>query len=334
MNQGSNKSERAIKDSDTIALSCHVEAFLRVLKVERGVSKNTADSYRRDLVSFEKFLARRAVILSEASTETVRSFMASMSIAGIAPTTMSRCLSALRQYFLFLVAEDIRLDDPTEKIESPRRGRSLPKILSEDDVEKLLATARTKLEDPTSAGQRRSYYRGVRLVALVEILYATGLRVSELVGLPLGAVARDRSLVTVRGKGGKERIVPLSYPAREAIAAWLEVRGKDSMSAWLFPSKSAKKGHLTRSMFALQLKGLANQAELKRWKDVSPHVLRHAFATHLLANDADLRSVQQLLGHSDISTTQIYTHVLDERLKSLVQNFHPLAKEIVSRSLP
>lgn len=325
MNQGSNKSERAIKNSDTIVLSCHVEAFLRVLKVERGVSKNTADSYRRDLVAFERFLARSAVISAEASIGSVRSFMASMSVAGIAPTTMSRRLSALRQYFSFLIAEEIRSDDPSESIESPRRGRPLPKVLAENDVETLLSEAHS-CPGPS----------GLRLAALVELLYATGLRVSELVGLPVGALARDRSVVTVRGKGGKERIIPLSLPAREAIQAWEEVRPvflkKDPNSFWLFPSKRAKEGHLTRGMFARQLKELAIKAGIPP-SAVSPHILRHAFATHLLAHDADLRSVQQMLGHSDISTTQIYTHVLDERLKSLVHNFHPLAHNTVNGSL-
>ena len=326
MKQDSKKSERATNNADTIILSCHVEAFLRVLKVERGLSMNTTESYRRDLESFEKFLAPRALISSEASTETVRSFMASMSIAGIAPTTMSRRLSALRQYFSFLVAEKIRSDDPSESIESPRRGQPLPKVLAENDVERLLSTAHA------SPGPR-----GLRVAALVELLYATGLRVSELVGLPLGALARDRSVVTVKGKGGKERIIPLSFPAREAIEAWEEVRPKffkkNLNSFWLFPSKSAKQGHLTRGMFARQLKELAIKADIPP-SAVSPHILRHAFATHLLAHDADLRSVQQMLGHSDISTTQIYTHVLDERLKALVQNFHPLANKLVNGSLP
>ena len=327
MKQVSNKLKRENNNAETTILSYHVEAFLRVLKVERGISKNTADSYRRDLVSFEKFLARRNVISSEASTELVRSFMASMSVAGIAPTTMSRRLSALRQYFSFLVAEGIRCDDPSESIESPRRGRLLPKVLAENDVETLLSTAHA------SPGPS-----GLRLAALVELLYATGLRVSELVGLPLGALARDRSIVTVRGKGGKERIIPLSFPAREAIEAWEEVRPKflkkrDSNSFWLFPSKSSKEGHLTRGMFARQLKDLAIKAEIAP-SAVSPHILRHAFATHLLAHDADLRAVQKMLGHSDISTTQIYTHILDERLKSLVYNFHPLATKLVNESLP
>ena len=296
-----------------------------MLSVERGASPKTVESYRSDLTMFEKFVAKRGEETSKTSTETVRGFMASMGNVGMAPTTMSRRLSALRQFFAFLVAEGIRNDDPTASVESPRRGRPLPKVLSEADVGKLLACARA-VKGP----------RGVRLVALVELLYATGLRVSELVGLPVGALARDRSVVTVRGKGGKERMVPLSLPAQEAIEAWLPVRpqfmANDKNSPWLFPSKSAKEGHLTRGMFALQLKELAVDAGLSV-SAVSPHVLRHAFASHLLAHDADLRSVQQMLGHADISTTQIYTHVLDERLKSLVRNFHPLANGLANNAL-
>ena len=321
MKQGSSQSHA--KDPKLV-LSRYAEAFLEMLSVERGASPKTVESYRSDLTTFEKFVAKRGEETSKTSTETVRGFMASMGNVGMAPTTMSRRLSALRQFFAFLVAEGIRNDDPTASVESPRRGRPLPKVLSEADVGKLLACARA-VKGP----------RGVRLVALVELLYATGLRVSELVGLPVGALARDRSVVTVRGKGGKERMVPLSLPAQEAIEAWLPVRpqfmANDKISPWLFPSKSAKEGHLTRGMFALQLKGLAVDAGLSVLA-VSPHVLRHAFASHLLAHDADLRSVQQMLGHADISTTQIYTHVLDERLKSLVRNFHPLANGLANNA--
>ena len=319
MKQGSKHSSLY---GEKIVLSRHAEAFLEMLAVERGASSKTVESYQSDLKAFEEFVAKRGEISSETSTEMVRSFMASMGSAGMAPTTMARRLSALRQYFAFLVSEGTRKDDPTASVDSPRRGRPLPKVLSESDVELLLAGARA-VKGP----------RGVRLVALVETLYATGLRVSELVGLPLGALARDRSVVTVRGKGGKERIVPLSLPAREAIEAWLPIRSRfiatDKTSPWMFPSKSAKQGHLTRGMFAVLLKELAVGAGLSA-SAVSPHVLRHAFASHLLAHDADLRSVQQMLGHADISTTQIYTHVLDERLKSLIRNFHPLANGIAN----
>jgi integrase/recombinase XerD len=317
-------SSRSGPQGATIALSRHAEAFLEMLAVERGASPRTVESYRSDLTSFEKLVVKQGEISSETSTETVRRFMASMGSVGMAPTTMSRRLSALRQYFGFLVAEGIRSDDPTASVDSPRRGRPLPKVLSEEDVGKLLAGAHA-VSGP----------RGVRLVALVELLYATGLRVSELVGLPLGALARDRSVVTVRGKGGRERMVPLSLPAQEAIEAWLPIRpqfiAKDQRSSWLFPSKSAQEGHFTRGMFALLLKELAVGAGLSV-SAVSPHVLRHAFASHLLAHDADLRSVQQMLGHADISTTQIYTHVLDERLKSLVRNFHPLANGLANNT--
>jgi integrase/recombinase XerD len=217
-----------------------------------------------------------------------------------------------------LLAEGIRDDDPTTAIDSPRRGRTLPRILGEAEVDLLMRAAR-KGRGP----------RGARLVALVELLYATGLRVSELVGLPLAAVSRDRSLIVVRGKGGKERMVPLSVPAAASIEAYLPLRrvfiSGDQGSPWLFPSRTARTGHLMRARFAVLLKELAAAAGINP-AALSPHVLRHAFASHLLAHDADLRSVQQMLGHADISSTQIYTHVLDQRLKSLVREFHPLAR--------
>jgi integrase/recombinase XerD len=258
-------------------------------------------------------------MIEAAGTDLIRDHMAALARSGKSPATMSRSLSVLRQFFRFLVAEGIRSDDPCTGVDSPRRGRPLPKILSEAEVERLLAAARF-----------RPGWRGARLVALVEILYATGLRVSELVGLPVGALARDRSVIVVRGKGGKERMVPLSGPARAAIEAWLPLRTKmgatvaGAASPWLFPSRRAAGGHLSRDRFSVLLKELAKEAGLDMAR-VSPHVLRHAFASHLLAHDADLRAVQQMLGHADISTTQIYTHVLDERLKTLVGTYHPLA---------
>ena len=336
-----------------------------MLTVERGVTIRTIESYRRDLDLFENFLRKfldqetskyngedvsevsnelikalkilmklfeetskksesnsseELIILMPKLKEIIRKFTAMMGESGMAATTMSRRLSALRQYFKFLVEEKCLPDDPTEDIVRPRRGRPLPKIMGESDVEKLLVKARSS---------SKSSPRDLRLFTLVELLYATGLRVSELVGLPIGALARDLRIITVRGKGGKERIIPLSEPAKVAIKLWLKERSgfiqKGSPSIWLFPSKRAREGHLTRELFASQLKELAVRAGLPRSK-VSPHVLRHAFASHLLAHDADLRAVQQLLGHSDISTTQIYTHVLEERLKMTIQNFHPMAK--------
>ena len=299
-------------------LSRHAEAFLEMIAVERGAAANTREAYRRDLTDFARFAAARGTAIEAAATALVRDYIAGLGRAGMAPATAARKLSALRQFFRFLVAEDIRGDDPCAGVDGPRRGRPLPKILAEADVGRLLAEARA-----------RPGWRGVRLVALVELLYATGLRVSELVGLPLGALARDRSLVTVRGKGGRERMVPLGAPARAAIEAWLPRRARllpdGRTSPWLFPASRAREGHLRRDSFGAMLKELAASAGLDP-AAVSPHVLRHAFASHLLAHDADLRSVQQMLGHVDISTTQIYTHVLDERLKSLVRNFHPLAQ--------
>jgi integrase/recombinase XerD len=232
------------------------------------------------------------------------------------PSTAARRLSALRQFFRFLYAEGLRADDPCGILDSPRRGRALPKILQEDEVDRLLAAAAA-----------RPGPEGCRLNALVELCYATGMRVSELVGLPLAAVARDPRVLIVRGKGDKERMVPLGDSARRAIRSYLAARdrfvGKTDVSPWLFPGRAGQ--HLTRHRFAQLLKELAGEAGIDH-RRVSPHVLRHAFASHLLHHGADLRAVQQMLGHADISTTQIYTHVLDERLRRLVAEHHPLAK--------
>jgi len=295
----------------------HVESFLDMLAAERGVSDNTRHAYRRDLGSFAKFLTTRGCAIDGADTTLIRDYMASLARARLAPSTSARRLSALRQFHRYLLAEGFRDDDPSAAVDGPRRGRPLPKILSEAEVDALLQAAR-----------RGRGPRGARLVALVELLYATGLRVSELVGLPLAAISRDRTLVMVRGKGGRERIVPLGEPAVAAIGEYLPHRrvfaAAGGESPWMFPSRGAG-GHLGRSRFSVMLKELAARAGIDP-AAVSPHVLRHAFASHLLAHDADLRSVQQMLGHADISTTQIYTHVLDARLKSLVRNFHPLAR--------
>lgn len=291
-----------------------------MLTVERGAAENTIESYRRDLDDFAAFSHARRRAPENASTEIIRAYLKKLTSAGLAASTCARRLSALRQFFRFLHAEGVRDDDPSSVIDSPRQGRPLPKYLSEDEVDLLLA-----------ATHERSGADGLRLIALVEILYATGLRVSELVGLPLAALSRDRTLLIVRGKGGKERMVPLSEPAGEAITAYAEVRegflpkGRIARQAarFLFPSRG-RQGHLTRVRFAQMLKELAVEAGLQP-KRVSPHVLRHSFASHMLAHGADLRSLQQMLGHADIATTQIYTHVLDERLKRLVHTHHPLA---------
>jgi len=298
--------------------SPNVEIFTEMLFAERGASVNTVAAYRRDLGHLEAYLKTRSTGLDACSAEDLRGYMARMERDGMASRTAARRLSALRQFYRFLYAEGLRVDDPSSAIDAPRLGRSLPKILSEDDVERLLGAARAR---PGPEGRR--------LVCLLEIAYATGLRVSELVGLPLAAVARDERLLIVRGKGGKERMVPLTKAATEAIQAYRADRPRFLVSAtespYLFPSRSAE-GHLTRRRLGQLLKELALECGIDPAK-VSPHVLRHAFATHLLDHGADLRSVQQMLGHADISTTQIYTHVLGQRLRSTVENHHPLAEK-------
>lgn len=299
----------------------HVENFLEMLTVERGAAENTVESYRRDLTDFSAFCTARKRPPEKADSDLIRKYLKKISGAGMAPSTSARRLSALRQFFKFLHAEGFRDDDPSSAIDSPRQGRSLPKYLSEDEVDQLLEAAEMH-EGP----------EGLRLVAMLELLYATGLRVSELVGLPLSALSRDGRLLIVRGKGGKERMVPLSEPASDAIDAYKVIRDvfypkgrRAAGERWLFPSRS-KQGHLTRARFAQMMKELAVKAGIEQ-RRVSPHVLRHSFASHLLAHGADLRSLQQMLGHADIATTQIYTHVLEERLRQLLDDAHPLARK-------
>lgn len=296
-----------------------VEAFLEMLAAERGASANTLAAYRRDLTALNGYLAAKGKALSDLSAPLLRQWQASMAAEGLAPSTIARRLSAVRQFGRFLLAEGDRDDDPALDLDAPRRKRTLPKVLSEDEVDRLL-TAAAAVRGPA----------GVRLVALLELLYATGLRVSELVGLPLDALSRDGQFLTVRGKGDKERMLPLTEPAREAIAAYLPLRaefaGAQAVKGnkWLFPSRRSGGQPLTRQRFGQLLKALAIDAGLDHTK-LSPHVLRHAFASHLLEHGADLRAVQQLLGHADISTTQIYTHVVAERMRRLVETAHPLS---------
>jgi len=300
--------------------SRHVDSFLEMMTVERGAAANTIESYARDLSDFAAFSEARKRAPEDADVAIIRGYLKKLSGAGMAPSSSARRLSALRQFFRFLYAEGIREDDPSQAIDSPRRGRPLPKYLSEDEVDRLLV-----------AVQRRKGPDGLRLIAMLETLYATGLRVSELVGLPLAALSRDRRMLIVRGKGDKERMVPLSEPATEALETYIVSRetflpkGKVLAKAtrFLFPSRG-RDGHLTRARFGQMLKEIAIEANIDTAR-VSPHVLRHSFASHLLAHGADLRSLQQMLGHADIATTQIYTHVLDERLKRLVHSHHPLA---------
>ena len=302
------------------APSRHLESFIEMLRAERNAARNTVEAYTRDLDDLAAFLARRHADIATADAAALRAYLAALDRAGMAPRTAARRLSAIRQFYRFLVGEGLRQDDPVATIDAPRQGRPLPKLLSEAEVGRLL-----------DAAQAMKGADGLRLATLLELLYATGLRVSELVALPVAAVMRDQRVLVVRGKGGKERMIPLHESARAAINAWLAVRSaelrkraKDATSPWLYPSHGDS-GHLTRQRLGQLLKDLAMAAGIERRK-VSPHILRHAFATHLLDHGADLRSVQKMLGHADIATTQIYTHVADERLKTLVRDHHPLAK--------
>ncbi len=300
--------------------AARIEAFLEMMSAERGASANTLSSYRRDLEDAAERLGGR---LDGADVDEVRRYLADLAGRGFAATSQARRLSALRQFFKFLYGEGLRADEPTATLDNPRRSRPLPKTMSVAETGRLLDRAAAEAADAGLSEADRS--RALRLHALVEVLYATGLRVSELVALPVVVAARDERLFVVRGKGNKERMVPLSSKAREALKLWLAARSRSSSSAgpWLFPAES-ESGHLPRQVFARELKGVAARAGIAGAK-ISPHVLRHAFASHLLQNGADLRAVQQLLGHADISTTQIYTHVLEERLIRLVQDHHPLA---------
>lgn len=308
-----------------------VGLFLDMLAAERGAARNTLDAYTRDLDDFSSFLDEQSTSIACATSEDIRGYLGALSARGFQASSAARRLSAIRQLYRFLYAEGLRKDDPAAVLEGPKRGRPLPKVLSVTDVDRLLETARGAAGDAARSAAERM--RALRLYCLLEVLYATGLRVSELVALPASAARRDQRMLVVRGKGDKERLVPLNEKAKAAMAGYLamlkdaaasEKRGAKE-SKWLFPS-FGESGHLTRQHFARDLKGLATASGIPAAK-VSPHVLRHAFASHLLQNGADLRVVQTLLGHADISTTQIYTHVLEERLKSLVRDLHPLAEQ-------
>jgi len=290
----------------------HLEAFLEMLVAERNAAANTLSAYRSDLEDFSAFATRHGAVLAAARVETLRAYLAALAGAGRSARTAARRLSALRRFYRFLLREGVRTDDPTELLDAPKLPRGLPKYLSEQEVDALLAAA---------AGRPPEQARV--MVAALEILYATGLRVSELLALPRAALAGDAAVLMVRGKGGKERLVPLSDAARDAAAALTAGR----QGRWLFPGHNpgkAKDSALTRQGFAKGIKLVALAAGIDPAR-VSPHVLRHSFASHMLARGADLRSLQLLLGHADIATTQIYTHVLAERLQRLVEAHHPLA---------
>lgn len=312
--------------TDAQNMTSLVAQFLEMLSAERGASPHTLSAYQRDLDEFGGFLAERGERVYAVTSDTIGAYLQTLAGAGLAVSSRSRKLSAIRQFFRFLVAEEIIDEDPARNVDGPRRERPLPKTLSVDEVDRLLTAARRQIKGCTGVQKLQA----VRLYCLLEVLYATGLRVSELVSLQRIALTGDDFTIPIKGKGGRERIVPLHKPAREAIALYLatELNHNDGVkpdTPWLFPSRG-QLGHLTRQRLAQELKELALSAGVAAEK-VSPHVLRHAFASHLLDRGADLRSVQQLLGHADISTTQIYTHVLEERLKAIVYENHPLANK-------
>jgi integrase/recombinase XerD len=303
-----------------------IELYLDMLAAERGAAANTLAAYRRDLEDFSADLAANKCRIADAESDDLRAHLARLEKRGLAASSVARRLSAIRQFYRFLYSEGHRGDDPAAAMQGPKRGRALPKVLSIKQVDALLSQARAGLEAPSPPERLRA----ARLACLLEVLYATGLRVSELVALPATAAQPKQQMLLIRGKGGRERIVPLNAAAKRAMTDYLRLLDeaqkhgpKPGRSKWLFPS-FGESGHLSRQHFARDLKSLAAAAGL-RPAQVSPHVLRHAFASHLLHNGADLRVVQTLLGHADISTTQIYTHVLEERLKSLVRDLHPLA---------
>lgn len=295
------------------------EAFLEMMAAERGAARNTLTAYGKDLEDVSGFLARRGKGFADAAAEDIEAWFVDLSDRGLSASTAARRRAAVRQFYRFVLGEGWRTDDPSRRVEAPKQGRPLPKVLTRDEVDRLLAAASAK-----DGGQ------GLRLACLIELTYASGLRVSELVALPLAALARDPAYLIVKGKGGKERLAPLNDAARGAVKAWLEVRAAFlpkgvKESPWLFPSRG-KAGRLTPRRFSQLLEEAALAAGIDPDR-VSPHVLRHAFATHLLEGGADLRVVQTLLGHSDIATTQIYTHVAGDRLRAVVESKHPLGRK-------
>ncbi|HEV2561158.1 MAG TPA: site-specific tyrosine recombinase XerD [Rhizomicrobium sp.] len=305
-----------------------LESFLDMMSAERGTSANTLDAYRRDLADLSATLTKRKASLRTASREDVKHYLGGLTASGMAPSSQARKLSALRQFFMFLYSEGIRTDDPTNAIDAPRRKRPLPKILSPGDVKRLIDAAMEEYVD--DKGRRTS--ESFRLAAMLEILYAAGLRVSELVALPLASAKTKNGFIFIRGKGNKERLAPLNRSAQKAIKEYLKVRdeflprgaARTRSEKFLFPSRGAE-AHITRRRCHQMLKELASKTGIDPAK-LSPHVLRHAFATHLVEGGADLRSVQTLLGHADIATTQIYTHVAGDHLQAVIASAHPLSK--------
>ncbi len=301
----------------------HVDRFLEMMSAERGFARNSLTAYERDLTDFLGFVESRGGSLLKAERDDIRDYLAGVEQAGLSRATAARRLSAVRQFYRFLHGDGTIAANPAAIVESPKARRPLPQIITITEVDRLLQESRAAADAAEGAAQFRAW----RLHCLLSVLAVTGLRVSELVTLPLAGCRSDDRLLSIKGKGGRERLVPLSDGAREVIGGYLKVRSasKSAASKWLFPSHGAS-GHLTRQHFALELKQLAGRCGIAASR-LSPHVLRHAFASYLLEKGTDLRAVQQMLGHADIATTQIYTHVQAERLKVVVDRHHPLAKK-------
>ena len=296
-----------------------VEAFLEMMTAERAAARNTLTAYGKDLADASGFLSGMGRDFGSASADDIEAYFADLGARGLSPATAARRRASVRQFYRFVLGEGWRNDDPSRRVEAPRKGRPLPKVLSREEVDRLIAAAGAR-----DGGE------GVRLACMVELIYASGLRISELTALPLAALAREPAYLIITGKGGKDRLAPLNAQARAAVKAWLEVRKDflpkgDKANPWLFPSRG-KAGRLTPRRFAQLLDEAAADAGIDPAR-VSPHVLRHAFATHLLEGGADLRVVQKLLGHADIATTQIYTHVASDRLTEVVATKHPLGRK-------
>jgi integrase/recombinase XerD len=304
----------------------HLRSFLDMLAAERGAAANTLQAYERDLSGFLEFLGGHGKPAEAADAKDIQAYLHRISAKGLAAASRARRLSAIRQLYKFLTVEGLVDADPTAGLSGPKRERPLPRTLSVAEVDRLIEAAK----EGCVGLEGRAMFRALRFYCLLEILYATGMRVTELVSLPRSVLRGDPRVLTIKGKGGRERLVPLNPDARAALDRFLAVSGRFDNSPWLFAAKSAE-GHVTRQGFAQDLKAAAELAGLDTAR-VSPHVLRHAFASHLLDRGADLRAVQQLLGHADISTTEIYTHVLEERLKKLVNDHHPLAQSPVQKT--
>jgi integrase/recombinase XerD len=305
-----------------------VERFLEMMNAERGAAKNSISAYRRDLHDYGNHLHRTPCAIHDVTPDIVRDYLQSLDARGMADSSTARKLSAVKQFHIFLQSENVLADNPTRIVQGPRQKAALPKTLQTHDRDKLLEAAAKNI----LGKEDQALFKALRLQCLVELLAATGLRVSELVGLKYAAVMSDRDMLVVTGKGGRQRMVPVSARARSVLQSYVvELRKQsDGPPQWLFPSHGAG-GALTRQHFALQLKDLARAAGLRAEK-ISPHVLRHGFASNLLNHGVDLRAVQQMLGHADISTTQIYTHIQPERLSATVENYHPLSKTKTSKT--